>query len=84
MNITQSLQKWGNSTAIRIPKRVVDAANIHVNQQVVVTLRGNSIILTPVAEKKKKTLESMLEGVTPQAVGGEFDWGEDIGVERYE
>ena len=84
MNIIQSLQKWGNGTAVRIPKKVVEAAHIQVNQQLEVTIKGNAIVLTPIAEKKKKTLESMLAGVTPQNIGGELDWGEDIGAERYE
>jgi hypothetical protein len=25
-----------------------------------------------------------MEGVTPQLVGGEVDWGEEIGLEHYE
>lgn len=84
MNVTQSLQKWGNGAGVRIPKKVADAADIHVNQQLIVTLKGNAIVLTPVVEKKKKTLESMLDGITPQTVGGELTWGADTGAERYE
>lgn len=84
MNITQSLQKWGNGTGIRIPKKVVEAAKLHLNQPLVITLQDNSIVLTPAKEKDEPTLESMLHGVTPDKVGGEFNWGEDIGAERYE
>ena len=84
MNITQSLQKWGNGAGIRIPKKVADAAHLHLNQQLTVTLQNHSIVLTPLVEKKKQTLDSMLQGVTPLAIGGEFDWGEDTGIERYE
>jgi antitoxin MazE len=84
MNITQSLQKWGNGTGVRIPKKVMAAANLHVNQQLIVTLQDNSIVLTPIPDTGKLTLESMLEGVTPRMVDGELDWGEDVGSERYE
>jgi len=84
MDITQSLQKWGNGTGVRIPQKVIKAAKLHINQQLVVTIQDNSIVLTPVADKKKPTLTSMLEGVTPQMVGGEYDWGRDAGAERYE
>lgn len=84
MQITQSLQKWGNGTAVRIPKKVADAANIHLSQQLVVTIQQGSIVLTPVVEENKKSLESILEGVTPQMIDGELNWGEDVGSERYE
>lgn len=83
MNITQSLQKWGNGAGIRIPKKVANAANIQLNQQLIVTIKNNAIVLTPVIEKKK-TLESLLKGITPQMIKGELSWGEDIGAERYE
>lgn len=84
MNITQSLQKWGNGAGVRIPKKVAQAAHIGLNQPLMVTLKGNSIVLTPVAEKKKPTLESLLDGVTPQMIVAEPDWGMDAGAERYE
>jgi antitoxin MazE len=84
MNITQSLQKWGNGTGVRIPKKVAEAANIHINQQLTVTLHGNSIVLTPVVEKKKRSLDDLLAGVAPQMVAGELHWDADVGAERYE
>jgi antitoxin MazE len=84
MNVTQSLQKWGNGTGVRIPKKVADAAHLHLRQQLVITLQNDSIVLTPIVEKKKQTLETLLKGVTPNMVGGEFDWGKDVGAEQYE
>jgi antitoxin MazE len=84
MNITQSLQKWGNGTGVRIPKKVMQAANVHLNQPLIVTLQGNSIVLTPQVDENRLSLEVMLKGVTPDQVGGELDWGEDVGAERYE
>lgn len=83
MNITLSLQKWGNGTGVRIPKKVVQAAKLHINQPLNVLLQDDSIVLTPVKDDEL-TLESMLRGVTPDQVGGELGWGEDVGAERYE
>jgi len=83
-NITQSLQKWGNGTAVRLPKKVVDAAHLKLNQPPIVSLKGKSIVLTPVNEPEEVTLESLLRGVTPSQVGGETDWGAGVGAERYE
>lgn len=84
MNITQTLQKWGNGTGIRIPQKVMQAANLQVNQILVVTLQDDSIVLTPLEDKNKSSLETMLKGVTPDLVVGELEWGEDVGAEKYE
>lgn len=84
MNITQSLQKWGNGTGVRIPKKVMQAAKLHINQPLVVTLQDNSIVLTPLIDENELSIESMLDGVTPDLVDGEFKWGEDVGAEKYE
>lgn len=84
MNITQSLQKWGNGTGVRIPKKVMQAAHLKLNQPLVVSLQGTSIVLTPQDESEEISLDSLLEGVTPALVNGEMEWGHDIGAERYE
>jgi antitoxin MazE len=84
MEITRSLQKWGNGTGVRIPKEVVQAAKLRINQPLVVSLQDYSIVLTPVLDKDNLSLESMLEGVTPDLVSGELNWGEDVGAEKYE
>jgi len=81
MNITRSVQKWGNGTGVRIPKKVLVAAKIQLNQELNINLKNGSIVLTPVKTKPKVTLDDLLKGVTPEMVGGEFDWGPDVGKE---
>ena len=84
MNVTQSIQKWGNGTGVRLPKKVLVAAHLKVNQPLAISLKGSSIILTPLDEVGEITLSGLLKGVTPSLIGGEVDWGKDIGAERYE
>lgn len=79
--VTQSLQKWGNSSGVRLPKRIIMAAKLKDNQLLTVSLKGQSIVLTPVKSADDFTLKMMLEGVTPEKVHREFDWGPDVGVE---
>ena len=81
MNITQNLQKWGNSTGVRIPKKVITAAKMQPDQIVSISLRGKSIVLTPVDEGDF-TLKDMLLGVTPASTHPEIDWSSDIGAEK--
>lgn len=80
MNITQTLEKWGNSQGVRLPKKVIEAARLRLNSPLQISLKGRSIVLTPVAETNR--LEAMLTGVTPKLVGGEENWGNDVGRER--
>lgn len=82
MNITQNLQKWGNSTGIRIPAKVISAAKVKPNQTMTISLMGSSIVLTPLESMEDITLNSMLAGVTPESVQGEFAWGDDVGAEK--
>ena len=78
---TQSLQKWGNSSGVRLPKKIIKAAKLKDNQLLAVSLKGQSIVLTPIKSTDSFTLDKMLEGVTPENVHGEFDWGPDVGAE---
>jgi antitoxin MazE len=84
MNVTLNLQKWGNSNGVRLPKKILDAAGIKPQQSMTVTLKGDSIVLTPIRPKNTYTLEAMLKDATPERVGGELDWGPDVGEERIE
>jgi antitoxin MazE len=78
---TQSLQKWGNSTGIRIPKKVIEKARLKTGEELSVSVQGKSIVLTPVKKTKSFTLKDMLKGVTPEDVGGEYDWSAPVGKE---
>lgn len=82
MNTTQSLQKWGNSLAVRIPKKVIEATNARINQEYIISVEKESIILTPSKKSKAKSVEEMFKGVHAEDVGGELDWGPDVGAEK--
>jgi antitoxin MazE len=81
MTLTQSLQKWGNSAGVRLPKKVIEEAHLKLDEPLEITVKGKSVILTPVTKLKKVNLDDMLKGVTPADVGGEYDWGLPIGKE---
>ena len=83
MNITQTLQKWGNSAGVRLPKKVIEAAHLQLNDPLEVTIKGKSIILTPAKKKPPITLQALLSGVKPEDVSGEYNWGEPAGKELW-
>lgn len=83
MKTTTKVKQWGNSLALRLPKSFTDATGIASNSEVEIVSDGKSVTITPIAKPKLKTLEELLEGVTPAMIGGELDWGPDVGRERW-
>jgi antitoxin MazE len=83
MKVTQQTQDWGNSTGIRLPKKVLQTVRWQPSQTVTIDVRGQSLILTPVRPEKRQrpNIEDLLEGVTPEKVRGEIEWGSDRGKE---
>jgi antitoxin MazE len=79
MVVHGKIQKWGNSLGIRIQKTVAEQLNLKENAEVLIGVEENCIIVTPLP--KKKTLKSMLEGVTPEIAHGELDFGPPVGKE---
>jgi antitoxin MazE len=76
------VKKWGNSLAVRIPQRVVDELGLRDDTDIEIKSNGTTITLRLISPGEL-TLESMLEGITPEEVHGEFDLGTDVGAERW-
>ena len=74
------IKKWGNSLALRIPKLLALDVNLKQNELVNLSIDKDSIIITPISEKKY-SLEKLLKGVTKNNLHGEFDTGAPVGKE---
>ncbi len=77
--MTATIQKWGNSLALRIPLAV--AKQIHVKEGDAVTLKVGASGLTVKAAPKKLTLDNLLDKVTPDNLHPATEWGADLGRE---
>jgi antitoxin MazE len=73
------LVKWGNSNAVRLPKTVLDKANVREGEELEVRVERGKIALYPT--KKKMTLDSLVAGITKENLHGEQDWGKPAGRE---
>lgn len=83
MKITQKAQEWGNSTGIRLPKKVLQAAKWQPHQEVIIDIKGRSVVLTPIKPTKKDllSLDELLQAITPENLHDEVDWGSPVGKE---
>ena len=78
--MTATIQKWGNSLALRIPLAV--AKQIHVQEGDAVTLKISAAGLTVKPAPKRLNLDDLLSKVTPENLHPATDWGADLGREE--
>jgi antitoxin MazE len=73
------VQKWGNSLALRIPKKT--AEHIKVKEGVSVDIRedGDTLFIRP--SKTKPTLKELLADIKPENLHGETKTGHGVGKE---
>lgn len=77
----RKLVRWGNGTAIRIPKALLEDARVQEGDTLYLSVRNGSIIARPA--KKKATLKELVAKVSPENVHGEVDWGKPRGKEAW-
>ena len=73
------VNKWGNSLGVRIPQTVALELGLAVGTVVNVEVVDNKVVISP--RQKKYQLDELLVGVTPELIGGEYDWGAPVGRE---
>ena len=79
---TTTIQKWGNSYAVRLPKRAMDALNLRAGNTVTIDESAHKGILSIVPVKlREQTLAEMLSRITDENRHGEVDWGDAVGNE---
>jgi antitoxin MazE len=69
-----AVAKWGNAPAIRIPKSVMQKANLHEGDAVDFEVEAPGVIVVRAA-RIQPTLEDLVAGITPRNRHGETDWG---------
>ena len=74
-----TLQKWGNSQGIRIPKAILDTMNWHENEEINMTTKNNKIIIEK--SKRRKNIIELFDGYEGEYEANELDWGDPKGEE---
>lgn len=78
MNAT--VQKWGNSLALRIPSALAKDIDLRQGSSVELAVECGRMIVKP-AKKRKPALAELLKGVTKANRHAETDWGPPVGKE---
>jgi antitoxin MazE len=76
-----SIQKWGNSLGVRLPKNIALNQSLKEGSRVVVTETKTGIAIEAVKKTRKYTLAELLKGTTKDKLHKETDWGGPVGNE---
>lgn len=85
--MTTSIQKWGNSQGVRIPKYLLDAVKMTTDDEINIRADGNMLIIEkakPAAARKTiKELFADYADRDGEYTTQEIDWGEKAGKEEW-
>lgn len=81
-----TIQKWGNSQGIRLPKHVLEAAfgnEVLTGEPIEVELlvEENRITVTKAAPKRRRGIEELFSGYKGRYEAVDVDWGAPAGKE---
>ncbi|GGJ94954.1 multidrug transporter MatE [Lentibacillus kapialis] len=74
-----TVQKWGGSLGVRIPKHLADRFGVDHGSKVEVSANNEGIFIKPV--KKTPTLEELMSQITEDNQHNEIDFGKPEGSE---
>ena len=73
------IQKWGNSHAVRLPKILLEALQLHENDEVELKVESGNLIIVPL--KKHITLQERIAEYQGDYIVEEWDTGKIEGNE---
>jgi antitoxin MazE len=74
-----TVQKWGNSLAIRIPKNITKDTRVSEGSNINIMVENGNIILS--LSTKEYSLKELLKNVTNENIHSEVSTGDHIGGE---
>jgi antitoxin MazE len=75
-----TIAKWGNSLAVRIPQHLAKEINLAEGSQVQLALIDGRLTIEPI-NRRRYSLEELVEAITPENLHNEIDSGVAVGNE---
>lgn len=76
-----TIQKWGNSQGIRIPKAFLEALGMSENEVVELDRVNDNIVIKKTKKENNLTLDDIFKGYSDECEAEKFDWGAPVGKE---
>ncbi len=74
-----TIQKWGNSLAIRIPKNITKDTRLSEGSNIDIMVENGNIVLSP--RRKEYSLKELLKNITIKNIHSEIPTGDQTGGE---
>jgi len=78
--MTTTIQKWGNSQGIRLPKVILEDLDMKEGEEVEISTQNNTIIIKR-STKKRKTIQELFANYEGDYKPEDIDWGKPVGGE---
>lgn len=75
-----TVQKWGNSLAIRVPKSIAVQVGFKAQDDLEIKVQDGNVVLKPQLRRVYR-LEDLVKRITPKNLHREIDTGSPIGRE---
>jgi antitoxin MazE len=79
--MTATVQKWGNSLALRIPSALAKDVHLFRGSVVDVSIEAGRMVVRPKRKQRKYSLALLVKGINRSNRHGEEDWGGPVGRE---
>lgn len=79
--MTTTIQKWGNSQGIRIPKILLETVNWNEDEKIVILVEDDKLIIEKAKDKRRKNIKELFENYEGEYEPIEIDWGSPEGEE---
>ncbi|MCL1810040.1 MAG: AbrB/MazE/SpoVT family DNA-binding domain-containing protein [Clostridiales bacterium] len=78
-----TIQRWGNSQAVRLPKTILETLFLQENDQVAIIAENDAIVIKKATRRRraKKSLTERFENYSGDYQCTECDWGAPFGKE---
>lgn len=78
--MTTTIQKWGNSQGVRIPKIILDTLNWAEDERIMIVVDNGKIVMEK-EKAKRKNIKELFENYKGEYEPTEINWGEPKGEE---
>ena len=79
--MTTTIQKWGNSQGVRIPKILLDSINWSENEEVSINIEEDKLVIEKAKTQNRKNINELFKDYKGEYKPEEIDWGEPEGEE---
>ena len=76
-----TIQKWGNSQGVRLPKFILEAVNWKEGERINIKTEKDRIVIEKI-EPQKKTIEELFAGYDGDYTPEVIEWGAPLNLAR--